>query len=170
MQQLRPDHNPKAQSSGAKPGGSFVIMTGSLNNDAAPVVISGQLPVIRERLSRIPGGKLRFGVVAFVAGTLLATCIALVSRDPSGLPRSAKDGASSAVPSLLGSPAQARVLHKAALSGGDEKTGTQAAVLTPALAFHHQGSPRDRANAADCLAAAAWYEAGNDADGQRAVI
>jgi spore germination cell wall hydrolase CwlJ-like protein len=40
----------------------------------------------------------------------------------------------------------------------------------PAAAFHFQGTPRDRDRATDCLAAAAWYEAGDDARNERAVI
>lgn len=36
--------------------------------------------------------------------------------------------------------------------------------------FFYQGSVNDRERALDCLAAAAWYEAGNDPEGQRSVI
>lgn len=36
--------------------------------------------------------------------------------------------------------------------------------------FRFGGGTEDRAHAIDCLAAAAWYEAGDDADGQRAVV
>lgn len=45
-------------------------------------------------------------------------------------------------------------------------------VLAPGRAspFFYKGSGGDRERALDCLAAAAWYEAGNDAEGQRSVI
>lgn len=36
--------------------------------------------------------------------------------------------------------------------------------------FFYKGSGNDRERALDCLAAASWYEAGNDAEGQRSVI
>jgi len=39
----------------------------------------------------------------------------------------------------------------------------------PARPFHLVGSPEDKARAVDCLAAAAWYEAGNDFVGEEAV-
>lgn len=42
--------------------------------------------------------------------------------------------------------------------------------LSKAEPFHYQGTPVSRARAAECLAAAAWYEVGNDPVGQRAVI
>ncbi|WFL75965.1 cell wall hydrolase [Altererythrobacter arenosus] len=44
------------------------------------------------------------------------------------------------------------------------------ASLIDAKPFHYGGSVSNRVRAADCLAAAAWYEAGNDPVGQRAVI
>lgn len=40
----------------------------------------------------------------------------------------------------------------------------------PAAAFAFQGSESDRSRAIDCLAAAAWYEAGADPAGQRSVM
>ncbi len=45
-----------------------------------------------------------------------------------------------------------------------------AAPLTPARPFRFVGSTDARARATDCLAAAGWYEAGNDPVGQRAVM
>ena len=42
--------------------------------------------------------------------------------------------------------------------------------LPDAKPFHYQGTPISRERAAECLAAAAWYEVGNDPVGQRAVI
>lgn len=45
------------------------------------------------------------------------------------------------------------------------------AEISPAAApFHFTGTPADRARARDCLALAAWYEAGDDPPGERAVI
>lgn len=45
-----------------------------------------------------------------------------------------------------------------------------AADLAQAKPFFFAGSVNDRDNAITCLAAAAWYEAGNDPEGQRSVI
>ena len=42
--------------------------------------------------------------------------------------------------------------------------------LVPARPFHFTGSDSQKKRAAECLAAAAWYEAGDDPVGQRAVI
>lgn len=42
--------------------------------------------------------------------------------------------------------------------------------LVPAAPFIFRGHGNDRDRALDCLAAAAWYEAGDDAAGERAVI
>lgn len=42
--------------------------------------------------------------------------------------------------------------------------------LSKAEPFHYQGTAANRARAVECLAAAAWYEAGDDPAGQRAVI
>lgn len=47
---------------------------------------------------------------------------------------------------------------------------TRKAGLHPAEPFHYRGKQVDRARARECLAAAAWYEAGDDPTGQRAVI
>lgn len=44
------------------------------------------------------------------------------------------------------------------------------AVITRAAPFLYKGSRDNRDYALDCLAAAAWYEAGNDPAGQRSVI
>jgi spore germination cell wall hydrolase CwlJ-like protein len=43
-------------------------------------------------------------------------------------------------------------------------------VLQAEPPFHFAGSPASRLRAIDCLAAAAWYEAGDDRSGERAVI
>jgi hypothetical protein len=40
----------------------------------------------------------------------------------------------------------------------------------PAAPFHFAGDPAARLRARDCLAAAAWYEAGDDPPGERAVV
>ncbi|WP_395393856.1 cell wall hydrolase [Novosphingobium sp. BL-8A] len=40
----------------------------------------------------------------------------------------------------------------------------------PAAPFRFAGSPEDRLRAIDCIASAAYYEAGGDLDGQRAVV
>jgi hypothetical protein len=45
-----------------------------------------------------------------------------------------------------------------------------AAPVVPASAYRFAGKPEARERAIDCLAAAAWYEAGDDASNQRAVI
>lgn len=45
-----------------------------------------------------------------------------------------------------------------------------AAPLIAARAYRFNGSPEARSRATDCLAAAAWYEAGNDAVGEKAVM
>jgi len=42
--------------------------------------------------------------------------------------------------------------------------------IAPAPAFLFEGTPADRSSAETCLAAAAWYEAGDDPDGERAVV
>ena len=44
------------------------------------------------------------------------------------------------------------------------------AVISRAAPFLYKGSSDNRDHALDCLAAAAWYEAGNDPAGQRSVI
>jgi spore germination cell wall hydrolase CwlJ-like protein len=41
--------------------------------------------------------------------------------------------------------------------------------IAPAPAFLFEGTPSDRSAAETCLAAAVWYEAGDDPDGERAV-
>ena len=42
--------------------------------------------------------------------------------------------------------------------------------ITPARPFHFRGDAPARSRARDCLAAGAWYEAGNDAVGQSSVV
>lgn len=55
--------------------------------------------------------------------------------------------------------------------GVEPLSGAQALTnATPARPFQFAGSAGGREQAANCLAAAAWYEAGTDAEGQRAVI
>jgi spore germination cell wall hydrolase CwlJ-like protein len=44
------------------------------------------------------------------------------------------------------------------------------ALLRPAPPFHFTGSANERSHAIDCLAAAGWYEAGDDPDAQRSVM
>lgn len=111
--------------------------------------------------------KSALGIVGVLLGGLM---IALGVLEFARSYAPAQSGTPAVMPSLLGSPAEARVpATKGAIDDGGAKH-EPAPVLTAARAFHHQGSPVDRANAADCLAAAAWYEAGNDAAGQRAVI
>lgn len=59
-------------------------------------------------------------------------------------------------------PATARVLNDAVPLVTNQ--------LVPAASYRFVGSAMDRERAADCLAAAAWYEAGDDATGERAVM
>lgn len=47
---------------------------------------------------------------------------------------------------------------------------TAQAAPTRASPFFYKGGSNDRDRALDCLAAAAWYEAGNDPEGQKSVI
>lgn len=47
---------------------------------------------------------------------------------------------------------------------------TALAAPSQAAPFFYKGSSDDREHAVDCLAAAAWYEAGNDPEGQKSVM
>ncbi|MDF2638760.1 MAG: cell wall hydrolase [Novosphingobium lindaniclasticum] len=59
-------------------------------------------------------------------------------------------------------PSLARTFNTAAPSAGMH--------LPPAAPFHFDAGPQDRDRAIDCLAAAAYYEAGREAPDQRAVV
>ncbi|MCB2051456.1 MAG: cell wall hydrolase [Novosphingobium sp.] len=54
--------------------------------------------------------------------------------------------------------------------GETEKAATTGGPVVPATPFEYQGDRVNKQRAEECLAAAAWYEAGDDAIGQRAVI
>lgn len=58
----------------------------------------------------------------------------------------------------------------ASVPGGMDGAAGIAGNLTPAAPFDYHGGEINKERAAECLAAAAWYEAGDDATGQRAVI
>lgn len=58
----------------------------------------------------------------------------------------------------------------ALLSAVSAQAISAAPALRNALPFRYSGSDANRSRAAECLAAAAWYEIGNDREGQRAVI
>ena len=85
------------------------------------------------------------------------------------LPRSAGDAA----PIVSPPPVIAPVVY-ADLPPDDARTSNAAVPLVagriaPAPPFLFEGSPSDRSAAQTCLAAASWYEAGDDPDGERAV-
>ncbi|WP_296676793.1 cell wall hydrolase [Novosphingobium sp.] len=71
---------------------------------------------------------------------------------------------SGVVPSLLDPATQS------AMSINNLTRFAPPAALAPASAFRFSGSTDARDQAIGCLAAAAWYEAGNDAESQRSVI
>lgn len=62
------------------------------------------------------------------------------------------------------------LLQKPEEKGDSHSAKWQNASYLPAMPFIFQGSATDKGLAANCLATAAWYEAGDDAEGQRAVV
>jgi spore germination cell wall hydrolase CwlJ-like protein len=99
----------------------------------------------------------------FMAGTLIAQAI-----NPEPAPNQRQQ------PPLLSSDASAATpVRLAPITWNAE---SQPIVVTAstrprqASSFFYKGSASERDHALDCLAAAAWYEAGNDTEGQKSVI
>ena len=70
-------------------------------------------------------------------------------------------------------PVEAQVLQDIAPADAKALNAQQpfvANAVDPALPFRFAGTPEARQRAVDCLAAAAWYEAGDDAVGERSVV
>ncbi|RGP41256.1 hypothetical protein BPTFM16_01552 [Altererythrobacter insulae] len=95
--------------------------------------------------------------------TLVSTCawMAVISTTATGDSRNLKSERS------VGANQSAAFLPLAAMPGSTTNLVTE---LKPAAPFHYAGAKENLKRAADCLAAAAWYEAGDDPKGQRAVI
>lgn len=119
----------------------------------------------------------RYTVVAVVALLLIVACGMLFSMAPRGVP------ASQTVRLPLGITEDSRALSAARdiiLDTGPEVSPDRAreinaaqpfskAPLVPARAFRFLASGESHEKARDCLAAAQWYEAGDDPAGQRSV-
>ena len=119
-------------------------------------------------LSPVNAGIFKIGTVALLAG---------FSPQPPAAQslESAGERAQAALP-LRPAPASMQLRQDAFASAITPPSLQKTALLPSARKllkakplFYHGGNG-DRSNAVDCLAAAAWYEAGNDPEGQRAVI
>lgn len=115
-------------------------------------------------------------VVGFTGTTLVASLM-LTSQPLAPTERimaaHARDGARSTgrmVSERLVPPAGRAPFVPAAIAATDTATPATKANYEIARPFIFQRAGTDRDRALDCLATAAWYEAGNDAAGQRAVI
>lgn len=121
------------------------------------------------RLLQIGQGSLPNYIALAVAGSVAA--IVLVSgphRVPDWWMQNVRSA--SAVAAAPGARAPMADPEGEALFQANPDAAFGTAGLPDAEPFHYQGTPISRARAAECLAAAAWYEVGNDPVGQRAVI
>ena len=111
-------------------------------------------------------GRARLGaVMPVVAATLLAvTSFALSSAHAP-----APDGDPLRTPPSL-HLASVPQIGRTAQAGLDKNAGLPSSALSAAAPFLFKGSADAREYAVSCLAAAAWYEAGDDARGQSSVI
>lgn len=71
---------------------------------------------------------------------------------------------------LPGSRSISDIDEAAPVGKADAGLSLRQAALAKVEPFHYSGKASDRTRAAECLAAAAWYEVGDDPAGQRAVI
>lgn len=131
----------------------------------------------RSELQREPVWRPRYTAIAVVAILLAAACGMLFSIAPSEAP------ASQTVRPPVAFAKETRALSAARdiiLDTGPEVSPDRAreinaampfsiTALVPARAFRFLGPGESHEKARDCLAAAEWYEAGDDPDGQRSV-
>ena len=115
-------------------------MLASLAIALVPIGKAGMQPHAQEARLALSSGTDKSGVVA-------------------ALRKAALPGGSAAAGTV--SPADGQEHARFALSAGD---------LEPASPFRFSGNVTDRERAVQCLALAAWYEAGDDAPSQRSVI
>ncbi|QFT77366.1 cell wall hydrolase [Erythrobacter sp. THAF29] len=112
----------------------------------------------------------RLSALSFGAGGIIGLVVAL------GLARPDSAVGAATVASLPGAEKIAAVSGRVATTNSSEKTleplhqASIEAALTKARPFKFWGPRTDKQRAADCLAAAAWYEIGDDHTGQRAVV
>ncbi len=106
-----------------------------------------------------------------LTGMTVATALLLTTQLSSSVGRAAPRIAQ---PSSIGSEQRPNLVSTPGKSGLEDVTtdiaSASIAALRLAKPFVYQGAVSDRDRAIDCLATAAWYEAGNDPSGQRAVI
>lgn len=135
------------------------------------------LPWLADRLREYANAAIMLCIAAGAALTLAV----VTAHGPSAptrfgsavnfAPPSGAQPAANALPKNLTSG-----LTSGLLAQQDRKTGTAFGIDLPrrelglAAPFIFRGSGAARENAVNCLAAAAWYEAGGDPEGQRAVI
>lgn len=110
-----------------------------------------------------------------VGGSVMAVTMA-ASVLASGLPGTpeVRTAVFSEASNHLGPPHSLSPLPKvktqlAPIGSGLAEATLPSTTLTSAMPFRYSGSSGDRNRATECLAAAAWYESGNDLVGQRAV-
>jgi hypothetical protein len=118
----------------------------------------------------------RVGVV-LIAALLIALAIALLKSGSAPPPAEPELGATrlarGGVPPLPVPPAPASssgLMSREAARAVNAAVPFAAGPIPGARPFVFVGPPADRERALTCLATAAWYEAGDDADGQRAVV
>lgn len=119
--------------------------------------------------SPVNAGLLKIGTVALLAG-FAPLGYHLHLTDPAGDQAQARqpDGAEDSRRALLQQAESSETTGQPGLR--DAALIRDAGVFGTAKPFFYHGANSDKSNAVDCLAAAAWYEAGNDPEGQRAVI
>lgn len=114
------------------------------------------------------GSLRKFASLAFVGGV---SVVALVSA-----PHAAPDSWIQKLGSASGNEAAPHAGLPSAIAESAQYLPANAGPVVPdkdlssAEPFHYNGKAIDRSRAVECLAAAAWYEAGDDPVGQRAVI
>lgn len=114
-------------------------------------------PLKRGAAERERPGLIRAALVAVLAGAFLLSNSSIVYPE----------GESVATGSVAAPKALAETLSDPGDGGLLDASALQA--VEPASPFVFSGDPAARANAIECLASAGVYEAGDDADGQRAV-
>lgn len=106
-----------------------------------------------------------------LTGMTVATALLLTTQLSSSISRAAPRIAQ---PSNVGSQQQGELPPTEDKAGlgvvATDIASAPLAAMRLAKPFVYQGAVSDRDRAIDCLATAAWYEAGNDPSGQRAVI
>ena len=119
-------------------------------------------------LSPVNTGLLKIGTVALLAGFSPQSPASHSPEPPGDQVQTPQPKRAVSTPIQLRPGTFAEAIARPGLQ--DTALLQGAGALGKAKPFFYHGGDGDRTNAVDCLAAAAWYEAGNDPEGQRAVM